>query len=583
VGSPTQTLPSFQDRSELLDFLLEVAEATTSTLDLDELMKTVAGIVRRVVPYELFAILLYSEKRHGLKVRFSIGHPRHSGQELVIPLGEGITGAAAASRQPVLVGDVRNDPRYIPTLDAVRSELAVPMVARGRLVGVIDVQSTRLQAFQPEHAHILQLIASRVAAAIDNARLYRRVLRHNQTLRILADLARTVSSTLDLDELLERVAQTVRRLIHYDALTVFLLDQQRDVLHCRFSLRFDNRVTLTDVPLHQGITGAAAELRRPVRVEDTRTDPRYLEWSSGTRSEIAVPLIVSDRVVGVLDLESQRVAYFTENHEQLLSLLAPLIANSIENARLYEEVANRQRRLEENLKAARDLQAALLLREPPPVPGLSIGLKARPAQEITGDLYDFLDHGGNRVLIAFGDVSGKGAAAALYGALVSGLLRSLAPRWENPAQLMRSLNAALTERKVAATYVTLLIMLWHPDSRVITMANAGVFPPIVCRQGQILKQRVEGIPLGLLDDRHYDQVALPLQPGDVLFLYSDGITEQRNLDGEEYGRARVYRLLESYWDQPPQRIAEVVFDDLDRFRASADIVDDQTVIVFKVH
>ena len=137
----------FRERSELLDFLLEVSAATAQTLDLDPLLANVAEIVHKVLPYDLFAILLYNDKRQDMRIRYAVGHREEVVRGLSIALGEGITGTAAAHREPVLVGDVRNEPRYLHTLDAVRTELAVPMMARGKLVGVIDLQSTRLNAY----------------------------------------------------------------------------------------------------------------------------------------------------------------------------------------------------------------------------------------------------------------------------------------------------------------------------------------------------------------------------------------------------------------------------------------------------
>ena len=126
----------FKERTELLDFLLEVAAMTSETLDLDRLLPAVADYIQRVIPHDVFAILLYNERQHGLKIRYARGHRDEVVRNLVIPVGEGITGGAAASRHAVVVNDVQSDPRYLPTLDAVRSELAVPMFARGKLVGV---------------------------------------------------------------------------------------------------------------------------------------------------------------------------------------------------------------------------------------------------------------------------------------------------------------------------------------------------------------------------------------------------------------------------------------------------------------
>src|SRR5579864_9454733 len=389
----------FRERSELLDFLLEVTTATSQTLDLDQLLANVAQIIQKVIPYELFAILLYSEKRQDLRIRYAVGHREELVRNVSIQLGEGITGAAAAQREPILVPDVRSDRRYLNALDAVRSELAVPMLARNMLVGVIDVQSTSEKAYTEYDRALLRLIASRVASSIDNARLYRRVERQNRTLRTLARISQEFASILELDELLAKIAATVRSLINYDAFSILFLDEQQKVLRHRVSVRHDRRVKIDNVALGKGLTGAAAESREVVLVDDTSTDPRYIASHPDIRSEVAVPLIVKDRVVGVMDLESDRVGYFTEDHVRTLSLLAPQIAASMENAKIYEEVAQRQRRMEEDLKAARELQTWLLPTESPDLMGLEAAIGLRPAREISGDIYDFSEHDDEHVTI----------------------------------------------------------------------------------------------------------------------------------------------------------------------------------------
>src|SRR5215469_9155608 len=229
----------FRERSELLDFLLEVSGATSQTLDLDQLLANVAEIVQKVLPYDLFAILLYSEKRHDLRIRYAVGHREEVVSNLSLALGEGITGTAAARGEPVLVGDVRNDPRYLNSVDAVRTELAVPMTARGKLVGVIDLQSTRVDAYTEYDRALLRLIGARASVAIDNARLYRRVERHNRTLRTLAHISREFSSILNLNELLGKIASTMRELISYDAFSILSIDHQARALRHLFSIRYD--------------------------------------------------------------------------------------------------------------------------------------------------------------------------------------------------------------------------------------------------------------------------------------------------------------------------------------------------------
>jgi sigma-B regulation protein RsbU (phosphoserine phosphatase) len=576
-----KTSVQFRERAELLDFLLEVSRIIAETLDLDEQLAAIATIVKDVVPYDLFAILLYSDVKQGLTIRYAIGHREEVVRSLVVPLNEGIVGAAAATREPVLAEDVRRDPRYLNALDAVRSELAVPMIARGRLVGVIDVQSTRIGTYTERERTMLRLIASRVANSIENARLYRRVERQNRTQRTLAHLAREFSSILNLDDLLTRIARAIRALMPYDAFAVFLVDQANGVLRNRFSVRYDERVYIDNVPLGKGLTGAAVESREPVLVRDTSADPRYIASHPGIRSELAVPLVVQDRVVGVLDVESERIGFFNDDHQRTLVMLAQQIASSVENARLYEELAQRENRMEQDLKAARKLQR-LLLQSAPELEGLKVGIRSRPAREISGDVYDFFESSGDSSVIAFGDVSGKGAAAALYGALLSGLLRILAPRRPGPAALIKSLNDTLLERRVDAQYATLLVAFWHPSTRVLQIANAGSSPPLVCRRGAILKPRIEGVPIGLLEDRDYEEIELTLEPGDTVLLNSDGVEDQTGAAGEEFSRERIARLLQQHAAEEPKAIADAIIQEIDEFRGTQAISDDQSVVVLRI-
>ena len=571
---------AFRERSELLDFLLEVATSTSQSLDLDELLQNVSVYVRRVLHYELFAILLYSDRHKDLRIRYAIGHREEVVNNFSVKLGEGITGAAAESREPILVADVRSDPRYLNSLDAVRAELAVPMVTRRKLVGVIDVQSTRPNAYTEYDRAMLRLIASRVAQAIDNARLYRRANLQYRTLKTLGRISQEFSSILELEELLTKLASIMRELINYDAFSILLLDDEQQVLKHRFSIRYDKRVKLDNIPLGKGITGAAAESREPVRVRDTASDPRYIASHPGARSEIAVPLLFRDRVIGVMNLESDRLGYFTDDHLRTLSLLAPQIAISVENARLYAELAARERRMQVDLHAASELQTVLLPTEAPPVEGLEIAIGQRPAREISGDLYDFFEHQDHHMQIAFGDSSGKGAAAALYGAVVAGLMRTLAPSRPRPAALMKALNDALVERKVEARYVTLLLLLWRPDTRTFHMANAGGTIPMVCRGGEMVKLRMEGVPLGLLPDQEYEEAALQAEPGDTIVLHSDGIPDHLSPNGREFGRGRLAQIVREKCRHSAKELVAAIFSELDRFNTVR--FDDQTVIVIKV-
>jgi len=185
--------------TELLTLMIEVSERINSTLDLDELLARIAEIVKRAIDYEVFAILLLNEKTQELRVHFSLGHPRELVRRLRIKVGEGIVGRAAQTRRSVLVNDVRSDPAYISSLEAIRSELAVPLIIKGRLIGIIDLEAAQPDFFNASHVNLLELLASRMALAIENARLYRRTLRQARTLQLLNEISSELTSVLVLN------------------------------------------------------------------------------------------------------------------------------------------------------------------------------------------------------------------------------------------------------------------------------------------------------------------------------------------------------------------------------------------------
>src|SRR5438046_4544530 len=216
-----------------------------------------------------------------------------------------------------------------------------------------------------------------------------------------------------------RIAELLSHLIDYQMFSILLLDTAGEKLQHRFSLRFQENIQLKhDVPLGKGLVGYAVQHRQPVLVPDVNKDPRYIRLNPETRSELAAPLIYKDKVIGVLDLEHTRRGFFTEDHKRTVTTLAAQVAIAIENARLYEEIARQEKRLERDLALARELQFRLLPQKNPRMSNLEVAAKFAPARAIGGDLYDFLGYSLSRLAIVIGDVSGKGAPAAIYAALV---------------------------------------------------------------------------------------------------------------------------------------------------------------------
>src|SRR5579864_5402124 len=280
--------------------LLEVADVLATSLDLDTTLRRVAEVVRKVIDYEIFAILLLNEKTQELRFRFQVGYPAELTEQTRLKVGQGVTGRAAQMRQAVLVDDVTADPEYIAAVPNVCSELAVPLITKNRVIGVIDLEAREPGYFTEEHSRLLTLIASRMAAGIENAQLYTRTTRQAKTLVLLNEIARELTSILKLDELFARIAELLRKLIDYQMFSILLLDSAGEKLQHRFSLRFRENIQVKqEVPLGRGIVGYAAETKQAVLVPDVTKDSRYIMLNPETRSELAVPLVYKDRVIGV--------------------------------------------------------------------------------------------------------------------------------------------------------------------------------------------------------------------------------------------------------------------------------------------
>ena len=569
--------------TELLTLMVEVSERINSTLDLDELMARIAEIVKRAIDYEVFAILLLNEKTQELHVRFSIGHPDELVRNLRIKVGEGIVGRVAQTRRSILVNDVLKDPSYIQSLSPMRSELAVPLITKNRLIGVIDLEAPRTDFFNDSHLNLLELLASRMAMALENARLYRRSVRQARTLQLLNEISREMSSVLVLNELLRKIGTLTKRLIDYHRFSILLADEQAQTFNAVISLKQDeHEPERCMVRFGQGIVGAAADLRQTVVVPDVTKDPRYVLVNPETRSEMAIPLIYRGRVIGVVDLESPQLSYFTEEHVRVFSTLAPQIAIAIENARLYERVARSEARLERDLQRAQEIQMHLMPGTAPSIPGMEVALRFQPARELGGDLYDFLTYGKDRHVLAVGDVSGKGAPAALYGAMASGILRSLAPQKLSPPDLLRRLSLILLERKIEGHFITLTYAIWEPRTKTLRLANAGMPLPLLVRKGQCRPIRAEGIPLGLLERAQYQEVSVGLESGDLFAMFSDGIVEASNTKYEEFGPRRLENVLRQNFHRSPQEIIDTLFEEVREFEQGRPPRDDQTIVLIRV-
>jgi phosphoserine phosphatase RsbU/P len=568
---------------EVLGTLAEIGEEVNASLNLDEVLAHTAVLIKRHIDYELFGVLLVDAEGLYLYHRFAIGYPVGLAENLRIPIGQGITGTAAATGHSVRVSDVSVDPRYINAIESVRSELAVPLMLRGKCIGVLDIQSQQPDYFTKDQQRILTMLASRLAVAIENARLFQQVSNQAETLLVLNEVSREMSSILDVEELLRRAAELVKRVIDYQILSLMLYDEEQKIFRHRIDVKHGQRVQgKLRVAATEGIVGAAATLREPVIVPDVTADPRYLMVNPETRSELAIPMMHKGKVIGVLDLESPQINYFTADHVQTLSILAANLAVSLENARLYEQVARDEARLDRDLQAAKRIQGALLRPVPTDDYGLDVAARYLSAREVCGDLYEFLRYGPQQLGIALGDVSGKGTAAALYGAVAIGIMRSLAPQKLQPAEMLKQMNHLVSERRIEGRFMTACFATWQKGRQKLRVANAGQSQPLLYKDGRCSKIELTGFPLGIFDEVQYDEWGVTLDGGNILVFHSDGLAETANNEGQMFGMERLRVLVEKHHELTAAELADVLLNEVDWFSQNAPLSDDRTLVIVKV-
>lgn len=404
--------------------------------------------------------------------------------------------------------------------------------------------------------------------------------------RFLADAARDLNSCLDLDELFARIARRVHLLIDCQLFCVMLWNEEAELLEHSYSLRYGEHVHQEGgFPLGYGLSGSAAALRQPIRVPDVSCDPRYVRFRHAEveiRSELAVPLVVQDRLVGAMDIESTELDAFTEEHEQMIVALAAHVAIALENARLYGRVRANEQRLERDLATAREIQKGLLPPRAPTLEGVEIGAAFVASRELSGDFYDFVPYGDGRLGVAIGDVAGKSTPAALYGALAVGVLRGHALHHQSgPAETLRHLNEQLRISPIQHRFAAMVFAVVDRRDRSLTVANSGVPQPLLVRAGEARTIDVHGLPLGSLDHATYQEIRLTLAPGDVVAFTSDGLEECCDDSGERFGSGRLRRVLMDCAEQPAQDIADALIAASDRWTVGV-AGDDRTVVIVRV-
>jgi sigma-B regulation protein RsbU (phosphoserine phosphatase) len=583
-------------QADILKILDQVANEVSGELELPRVLRNIARLIRQVIDYSHLVIALLDENQRFQWV-LQEGYTQEALDALHIGVESGIIGEAVRSKEIILVGDVQRHPLNIsipsPGGTVTRSELAVPLMSKDTAIGAVVLESTKSHAFSEAHRLMMRSIAAHLASAVANARLHEQTLEQVKTLTIIERIGRELTSVLDLNPLLSDIARLIKMVIDYQAFGIFLVDRERGEFVNHLAIGYDKEtLQARPVKLEEGIRGQALRHGRSILVDDVLKDPQHvklkLESEEVVRSQMVVPLLTKNKIVGVLVLANVKPGFYTERHLRIATGVANQIAIALENSRVFEEVAGKEEMMRDEMEIARRLQKSMLPARNPAIPGFEIAADSTPAITVGGDFYDFIELDGGRWGIVVGDVSGYSLPGALVMSSAREVVRIYSEFDPDPAVLMKRAGTHLSSGLGKHMFVALLYGVLDPEKRTFTFCNAGLVEPAFLRRGRarFVPTKSNRFPLGKFPHLEYTPRTIHLKRGDTLVLATDGTIEAWDHTERPFGFRRFLRTLSQASSRSApaggQELIGVVQNALTNFVGHCCSQDDVTIVTIRV-
>ncbi len=565
--------------------LQQILKDLHSTRDLSQLLKNVERIVKDEFACKAVLISILDSYREELVYHSTT--PQHEETEFRLKLGEGLAGTVGASRAPRRVDDFRSFPASEPIYKAfgikAAKVLTCPIVRRGALLGVIEVFfAADSRTPQDDDLVYLTVLTHQIAIGLNSFKLTEQAKRVRLEEEKLAQVSQRISASLDLDELLDLIIEALRALVPYDAAGIYLLDRnsqeiQRMVVY-GYAMNVDQASILN---VGRGASQLVRESNNALILRDLSHYPVRVNARSSARSVMIAPILSNNRTIGVFTLESDEPDVYTRNDLALFQKFAHQAALSLEKAQLHRALLDKKK-LEQELSIAREIQLSFLPSTEPPIAGFEVAGLNLPSRLVSGDHYDFIKIVEGQWGLVIGDVSGKGIPASLIMASFRASLLAEIRNNYSISTIMAKVNRLLWESTDANQFVTAFYGVLDEKRKVLTYCNAGHNPPLLVRNdGSWLKLETGGLVLGAFDDSVYQESLMEMRSHDLLLLYTDGVTEIYNEEGEEFGVERLLGLVRVHPELSARQITDMAQEHILDFAADRTIQDDFTLVVVK--
>lgn len=566
-----------QKQIQDLSLINQVSEAVNSTLDLDRLLEIALEQSMMAVGADVGSLMLVNEETGRLEIVASRGLARKWVDQTSQEVGESIAGWVAEKGEAVLVSNAHTDPRFRMSRfrDDITSAASAPLKTKGGTIGVLNVNTVQAdRAFDESDLALLQTVANQMAVAIENARLYARVNRRTKQLGSLLQISKTVTGTLNLDEVLRRLSYEICKLFQLDVCVLLLLDELSGRVRLGYGSGLRTRRRYAYYDLAAPLASRVKETGRRIVAPNLKSSiiPQIAPAiSEGLKSALAIPLRNHGKMVGVAVGFSREHRAFPRSQRDIMGPLSDLAGVAIRNARVYRQ----------KYRIAEILQQRLVPSQIPQVEQLDIGHKFLPAREVGGDYYDFIVSPG-RVGVVVADVAGSDVEAAEYTTMGKHVLRAYAREFGSPAIVLGKANQIMCEDTRPDMFISLFYGVIDLSSRTLRYSNAGCEPAILysAASGNARLLTAKGVLLGITASADYEEVVTALEPGDVLAMYTDGLTEA-GVGDRRFGRQAAMDVICQSAHLGAQQIADRLHDALLEF-VHGRITDDVAMVVLKV-
>ncbi len=586
------TKPQLPD--DRLMLLYKLSQDLNASLSPDEVLERTIDDVIAITRAERGFVMLIDA---GRPVMRGIEHDALESSAFTYP--RSVVKSVIETGQAILTSDAQTDERFNAnasiTLHKVRSILCVPLKSKAKLLGAIYVDN-RIQrgVFTETDLELLNSIAASAGTAMENARLYLETETRLRTLDLLHQISQEITATLDLERVLTVTTQAVKELLNANAASILTVEGGELIFQVSVGGETVVAAKPFRVPLGQGIAGWVVEHKEPALVNDAQNDPRFfgtMDKKTGFKTEalIAVPLIVNEKAIGVIEVFN-KPGGFAQSDLELIATFASSAAFAIENARLYK-VAVDKGRMERELQVARQVQASLLPQQTPQLTGWDLAARWLPAREVAGDYYDFVSleklpgQPESRLGIVIADVADKGMPAALFMVDVRATLRASMYAAPGLAQGIAHTNSLICADSPDGMFVTLFYAQISAENNELTYVNGGHNPPFWVKaaggEPELLSRT--GVALGVDPALAYTQETIALAAGDFLVFYTDGVTDALNAKGQEFGMERIRKtiLSQPLREKSAMEMVRALEEQLKNFIGATDPFDDITLLVLK--